>query len=63
MIKIIDQETSIQNQDELKGLVRSIFKPDGLLQKTLDFEHRAEQEEMAMSVLESIEEKTSSQER
>ena len=54
MIKIIDQETSIQNPDELKSLVRSIFKPDGLLQKNLDFEHRAEQEEMAISVLESI---------
>ena len=49
MIKILEKDSG--SEDGILNLIGSIFKPDGFLQNALNFEHREQQEKMALSVL------------
>lgn len=51
MIRLISDTSSNENHaPDLGEVVRKVFEPDGILQKTLDFEFRGEQAEMAKRV-------------
>ena len=55
MIKILSKEDDPHcSEKELEARIESIFKPNGLLEEILDFEHRPEQSKMAHAVLNSI---------
>ena len=43
-----------QGDKNLTDLIKTIFEPGGLLEKTLDFEHRPEQASMAEVFLNSL---------
>ncbi len=47
-----------QGDKNLTDLIKTIFEPGGLLEKTLDFEHRPEQASMAEVFLNSLEEES-----
>ena len=52
MIKILEKDSG--SEDGILNLISSIFKPDGFLQNALNFEHREQQEKMALSVVNSL---------
>ena len=52
MIKILEKDSG--SEDGILNLIGSIFKPDGFLQNALNFEHREQQEKMALSVVNSL---------
>ena len=52
MIRVLDSEEPV-GVDEA-DLVESIFKDGGSLMKVLDFEHRREQTEMAIAVVDAL---------
>jgi len=52
MIRVLDSEEPVGVNEA--DLVESIFKDGGSLMQVLDFEHRAEQTEMAAAVVDSL---------
>jgi hypothetical protein len=56
MIRVLESDEPL-GVDEA-SLVESIFKDGGSLMQVLDFEHRAEQTEMAMAVVDSLQDGT-----
>ena len=57
MIRLISEDSpDVEQGPDLGEVVRKIFEPDGILQKTLDFEFRQEQADMAKRVHDCLQE-------
>lgn len=57
MIRLISEDSAdVEQGPDLGEVVRKIFEPDGILQKTLDFEFRQEQADMAKRVHDCLQE-------
>ena len=50
-----ENNDSTSSSEDILSLVKTIFQRQGHLEKQMDFEHRPEQEKMAIAVHESIE--------
>ena len=54
MIRVLEDSQDSLGDSELEDVVSSVFRPGGWLEKVLEFDYRAEQEEMAQAVCRSL---------